>query len=150
MGKVSNSSLDASQWEVNKHVLSVLTVDKLYVFVFIFDFAFSWYIFQNGRFSASPCISAPSPAHSVCMTQRRMESIWIPQPPPAVWGIRGKPNVICTLEVGQHTRTIISTFAKRTMGMLINTSAQDLGFMCLLKEGHRAGERHWMSNEHRG
>ena len=58
--------------------------------------------------------------------------------------------MICTLEVGQPTRTIISSFAKRTMGMLINTSAQDLGFMCLLEEGHRAGERCRMSNEHRG
>lgn len=46
--------------------------------------------------------------------------------------------------------TIISSFAKRTTGMLINTSAQDLGFMCLLEEGHGAGEKHRMSNERGG
>lgn len=34
--------------------------------------------------------------------------------------------------------------------MLINTSAQDLVFMCLLEEGHGAGERDGISNEHRG
>lgn len=95
-------------------------------------------------------LAAQLPARLILRAQQRTESIRIPWPPPAARGIRGKLNVICTLEVGQHTRTIISSFAKRTVGMLINTGAQDLGFMCLLEEGHGAGERCRMSNEHRG
>lgn len=40
------------------------------------------------------------------------------------------------LEFGQDTTANIPIFAKRAIGVLINTSSEELGSVSLLKEGH--------------